>query len=137
MMWQLTDLEKAGWHGSSWHALTGRHPSHHRTGGCCCTLGRGREGGKTATLQAINTLHVIDSPSTSTDHSRAKGCGWRSVQNTGLKLVPFFHYNGSRGWFRTDSTQENQLLFHCSRATPVSHYIHQLRFSAVIGTHGY
>lgn len=32
------DLEKAGWHWSSWHALTRGHPSHHRTGGSCCTL---------------------------------------------------------------------------------------------------
>lgn len=31
-------LEKAGWHWSSRHALTGGHPSHHRTGGCCCTV---------------------------------------------------------------------------------------------------
>jgi len=31
-------LEKARWHWSSWHAVTRGHPSHHRTGGCCCTI---------------------------------------------------------------------------------------------------
>lgn len=31
-------LEKAWRHGSSWHAFSRGHPSHHRTGGCCCTV---------------------------------------------------------------------------------------------------
>lgn len=42
-----TDLEKAGWHGSSWHALTRGHPPHHRAGGCCCTLPQGKTNDQT------------------------------------------------------------------------------------------
>lgn len=37
-VWWATDLEKTWWHGSTWHAVTRGHPSHHRTGSCCCTL---------------------------------------------------------------------------------------------------
>lgn len=52
-----TDLEKAGWHGSSWHALTGGHPSHHRAGGGCCTLPRGKEMGQHQDLSVDNGRH--------------------------------------------------------------------------------
>lgn len=57
------DLEKAGWHWSSWHALTRGHPSHHRTGGSCCTLEKKnpKKTEETETLQPL-ALTCQDKP---------------------------------------------------------------------------